>query len=232
MTATQTSYEEIRDRAKSEGWNNRKVKDALYAAGMPERRDELLAELGRSRGPAVTEPVAQPAAIPSAVAESMARHAEEQRAKAAAAQAELERLAALRLEDGDVLFCDAAPNTVTRVVNGYGRKEKFDNGGFRIGLKCGEIERVAYNTQCPDQFAGECYAVLKAVELAAEYGLKKVTIRNDRIGSFTSTTKRGYAGSKYLWVAQKIATEAGLAVTFDPCSSEENLADCVSRRND
>ena len=129
----------------------------------------------------------------------------------------------------DVIFCDAAPNRVERIVNANGKKMEFDNPGWRVGLKSGEYEERFYNTKCPDQFAGECFAVLKAVEKVAEIGLDSVTVRNDRITSFSASTKRGYAGAKYLYVAKKIAEEAGLDVDFEYVPGEENPADIVSR---
>ena len=128
------------------------------------------------------------------------------------------------------IYCDAAPNTVKRVVNGYGRQVKFDNGGFRIGVIAeGKAEAVYYNTVCPDQFAGECYSVLTAIDFAKKLGLTTITIRNDRIGSFFATRKKGYVGTKYLYVARKLAEEAGIEVEFDPCSSATNKADRLSR---
>lgn len=130
------------------------------------------------------------------------------------------------------IHCDSSENTVRATVNSYGKKIKFNNGGYRVGLFVLEdkTEAVFYNTQCPDQFAGECFAVLKAVEFATEAGCSEAVIVNDRIGSFVDSTKRGYVGAKYLWVAQKIASENGLEVSFDRCSSAENLADSVARR--
>lgn len=165
-------------------------------------------------------------------AERIALEADEAQARV---DAEAKRLAALEaITDGAVIFCDGCENTVVRVVNSYGRQQKFDNGGYRAGLKCGAFEAVYYNTQCPDQFAAECWSVLKAVEFAAERGLKSCTVRNDRIGGFEACNekkqRRGYVGAKYLSVAQKIAREHGLAVTFDPCSCEDNQADAVVRR--
>lgn len=128
------------------------------------------------------------------------------------------------------IYFDAHENTVRATVNRFGKKLKFDNGGHRIGIICGEIEAVYYNTVCPDQFAAECFGCLKAVEFAKEQGLKSVTLRNDRITSFQATTKRGYKGTTYLWLAEKMAREEGIEVDFEYVQSEENLADKVSRR--
>jgi hypothetical protein len=279
--AAAATYESIRDLARAENWPNRKIKEALFQAGLSDRKSELLAELGREAGQQVAAPAVDVAALTAAIGPAIVAVAEKgaygfskshrkaiildagfevtdiscrvfEELAAAALGAETEirnqklarerkeqeekalvekvRLAALRLADGDVIWCDSAENTVVRVVNSYGRQKKFDNGGYRVGLKCGEIERVFFNSQCPDQFAGECYSVLKSVELAAEHGCKSVTIRNDRIGGFEATTKRGYIGAKYLWVAKKIAIERGVTVNFNLCSSAENLADAVARQ--
>lgn len=229
---TVATYESIRDLAFAENLSNRKIKELLYQAGLNDRREEMLSELGREKGPAST-PKAVPQLDPEQKAKIEAERAAREQAEAvaaAAASAERNRLASLRLEDGATIWCDAAQNKVRRVVNGYGRKATFDNGGYRIGVKCGELERVFKNTQCPDSFAGECFAVLKSIELAAEHGCKAITVRNDRIGGFEATTKRGYIGAKYLWVAKKIAAEHGMTVLFDQCSGAENLADAVSRK--
>ena len=131
------------------------------------------------------------------------------------------------------IWCDAAENTVIRTVNSYGKKVKFHNGGYRIGILAetdsGEYETRFYNSRCPDQFAGECYAVLKAIELAAECKAKTIVVRNDRIGGFRASTKKGYIGAKYLFVAKKIADENGIDATFEMCTSRENRADSISR---
>lgn len=141
------------------------------------------------------------------------------------------------IRDGAVIWCDAAPNTVNRVVNGYGKQAKFDNGGYRAGVLVetpdGDHCERFINRSCPDQFAAECWSVLKAVELAKECELQSVTIRNDRISSFTAVSqkksRKGYIGSKYLYVAKRIAEAADLDVTFDRCTGAENRADRVSR---
>lgn len=129
-----------------------------------------------------------------------------------------------------IIWCDAAPNTVTKVVNGYGKQVKYNNGGYRAGIKCDAAEEVFVNRQCPDQFAAECWSVLKAVEFAVEHCIAECVIRNDRIGGFDATKKRGYIGAKYLWVAQKLASENNIQLEFDRCTGAENLADPVSRR--
>lgn len=187
--------------------------------------------LDREAGPAPE--VASPAAAHAQEAERAAAAERRAREQAEADRAEAARRQAVAdapLAGDGVIWCDAAENTVRRVMNGYGRVRKYDNGGYRVGLKSGACEQRHYNTRCPDQFSGECFAVLKAIELAAARGLSACTIRNDRIGGFEASTKRGYVGAKYLWVAKKIAAEAGLTVTFDRCSGTENLADRVSRQ--
>lgn len=223
MTAT---FEDIKAQAISEAWSNRKIKDALFATGMNDRRAELV-EAVRAVHPAVVvtqaalaEPV-KPVAIAPVVTEATTPVAEP-----------------MKLADGCTIFCDAAANKVKKVINAYGRQRTYDNGGMRIGIKSGEFEAAFYNTQCYhpksgalDSFAGECFAVLKAVEVAVQHGLKNVTISNDRIGGFVeqSGKKTQSKGFTYLFVAKKMADENNLTVTFDVCTGDENQADRISR---
>ncbi|MDQ3288928.1 MAG: hypothetical protein M3Q42_11860 [Pseudomonadota bacterium] len=247
MTATHT-FESFLSLAQESKWSRKQTRGELFKLNdetLWARRDELMQALGF----ATTD---QAAATQQAAAEESKQQAEAQ-AQAAReqwkaqqvareadqAQARLDeaaaRLAALEaIADGAVLWCDGCENTVTRVINAYGRQAKYDNGGYRAGLlietAAGKVEAVFTNTQCPDQFAAECWSVLKAIEFAAERGLKSCTVRNDRIGGFKATAKKNYKGTTYLQVAAKIAREAGLEVTFDQCRSAENLADAVCRR--
>lgn len=137
-----------------------------------------------------------------------------------------------------VIYSDSAENTRTTVINRFGKKMKFNNGGYRIGIY-DESEKKAVvhiNRKCPDQFAGECYSVLKAVEYAKNEGLESIIIINDRIGSFDAVSrkksKQGYVGAKYLYVAKKIQQENNISIEFDQCSSANNLADKYSRKED
>jgi DNA-binding transcriptional MerR regulator len=247
MTTTETNLtiEQIIDQARSENLSNKKIRSLLFHNGFdhkvefPAVRDALGREKGDSGEANRQAKLEAEAKADEARKAREAEYAKERAEKEAAekkARAEWETSQAKAKEaiaDGAVIWCDAAENTVTRVVNRFGRKAKYDNGGYRIGLLAetddGEYEAREYNTRCPDQFAGECFAVLKAVELAADCRAKKVTIRNDRIGGFEASTKRGYIGAKYLWVAKNMAEENGLGVTFDVCSGAENRADRISR---
>lgn len=247
-TAAETdklTIEEITEQARRQELSNKKIRSLLFHSGydhkieFPAIRDALGREKGDSgeaNRQAKLEAEAKAAEARKAREEQLAKERAEKEAaeKKAREKAAAERAKAkAAIANGAVIWCDAAENTVTRVVNRFGRKAKFDNGGYRIGLLAetdqGLYEERAYNTRCPDQFAGECYAVLKAVELATECGAKSVTIRNDRIGGFQASTKRGYIGAKYLWIASKMAEENELVVIFDLCSSKENRADHVSR---
>lgn len=249
---TTHTYESFLDLARESKWTRKQTRNELYKLNCPElweRRDELMAALGFATTDQTAaaqqvelakqreaDEAARQAAAEREEAERVAREADEAQAKV---DAELARIAALEaITDGAVIWCDACENTETRVVNGYGRHAKFDNGGYRAGLlistEAGQVEEVYYNRQCPDQFAAECWSVLKAVEFASERGLKTCVIRNDRIGGFDSLSekkqKKGGKAATYLAVAARIARDAGLAVTFDRCTSEENLADAVCRR--
>jgi hypothetical protein len=247
MTAIHT-FESFLTLARESKWSRKQMRSELFALNSPElwaRRDELMAALGfatTDQTPAAQQAAAEEskkqfeaqaqAAAERREAERVAREADEAQARV---DAEAARLAALEaIIDGAVIYCDGAENTVTRVVNSHGRQQKFDNGGYRAGLKIGDYEVVFFNTKCPDQFAAECWSVLKAVEFATERGLKSCTIRNDRIGAFDAMNeknmRKGGKAATYLKVAARIAAEHGLAVTFDPCTSAENLADAVVRR--
>lgn len=135
----------------------------------------------------------------------------------------------------NIIYCDAAPNTVKKQIGSHGKMVKFDNGGYRIGVydETAAQAIIHYNTRCPDQFAGECFSVLRAIEYAKDAGLDSITVRNDRIGGFDAVSKKkarqGYIGGQYLWIASKIAKESNIEVTFEWVSSGENKADCYSR---
>lgn len=250
MTTQQTSLTiaEITEQAREENLSNKKIRSLLFHNGFdhkvefPAIREALGREVGDS-GEANLLSKQQAEAEAAEAREVREAELEKQREQREAeakakekAAAEAKQAALDSIADGCVIWCDAAPNTVTKVVNRFGKQRKFDNGGYRVGIlaegESGNYEANFQNRQCPDQFAGECFAVLKAIEFAAERGLKSATIRNDRIGGFEATTKRGYAGTKYLWVAKKIAEENGLDVTFALCSGEENRADRISRTED
>lgn len=128
------------------------------------------------------------------------------------------------------IYTDAAKNTVSRVVNRYGKKVAFDNGGYRIGLfieESGEEIRH-YNTRVTDSFAAETFGILKAVEEAARRAasLEPIVIRFNG-GSPQETRSRD--GNKYVAVMRKIIQAGGLNVTFEPIDGAENKADRVSR---
>lgn len=130
------------------------------------------------------------------------------------------------------IYCDAAKNKVSKIVNRFGRNKTYDNGGYRIGiLAVGIAEAIYVNQKCPDQFAAECWSVLKTVEVAVELDLKSITIINDCICGFKASTKKGYIGAKYLWIAKNIAEENDIEVQFEDCTSDENLADPISRND-
>lgn len=244
----EATFESVLESARQNKWSRKQTRSELYKLNCPElwaRRDELMAALGFATTDQTA--VAQQAAAEQSKQEA-ARQVEETKARMEATRLAAEEVARQEREaaaarqaaalaaitDGAEIWCDACENTVVRVVNSYGRQSTFDNGGYRAGIKIGDYEAVFYNRQCPDQFAAECWSVLKAVEVAAERGLKLCTVRNDRIGGFEAcngkSIKRGYIGAKYLYVASKIASENGIAVNFEPCSSADNLADAVCRR--
>jgi hypothetical protein len=241
----QLTIAEIIDQARREDLSNKKIRSLLFHAGFdhkvefPAIRDALGREAGDDGAAnlAVKQQAADEAAArraERAAADQLGRESREQAEREAREKAAADRqLAKESIADGCIIWCDAAQNTVVKVVNSYGRQAKFDNGGYRVGLvaetSAGDYVARHANTKCPDQFAGECYAVLKAVELAVEAGLQSCVIRNDRIGGFDASTKRGYIGAKYLWIAKQMSEEQGLAVTFEPCSGSENRADRASR---
>lgn len=122
-----------------------------------------------------------------------------------------------------VIYCDSAPLKTVGVMVG-------------VHIETWNGERVAFgsfvNSKCPDQFAGECYSVLKAIECARQLGAKKLFVLNDRIGGFRATDKKRYAGTKYLAVAATIADQAGITVKFYKIAKsdgQKNLADRYTR---
>ena len=232
------SVEEIIEVARRENLTSKKIRSLLYHNGYDQATEFPKIREALGREVVAVSPKPQPQVDHQASLreqeDARRREAAEEAAEQARREREAQRAAAkAAIARGAVIWCDAAENTVTRVVNAYGRKAKFHNGGYRVGLlaetDAGEYEAREYNSRCPDQFAAECYAVLKAVELAADAGAATVTVRNDRIGGFEASTKRGYIGAKYLWVAAKLASDNDLTVTFDRCSGAENRADRVSR---
>jgi hypothetical protein len=150
-----------------------------------------------------------------------------------------------------ILWVDASENTGRIPANVLGGLA-FNSGGYRIGLLLQQdgqpdITQVHYNARCPDQYAGECYAVLKGIELVTgqirtsflrqeavpggmnESSFKQLVLRSDRITSFRDCIKKDYEGTKYLRRAEYLASEAIILVNFKTCLSEENLADAVLR---
>lgn len=129
-----------------------------------------------------------------------------------------------------IVYCDAAIRT-----DAIGAKV-----AVIVQLEDGTevLRRTAVNGNCHtingdyDQFAAECFGVLKAVETAKDVGFKRIEIRNDRISSFSASTKRDYDGSKYLFVARRISEENGILVTFRHVSGEDNIADSLSRSSE
>lgn len=253
-TSEQLTIEQIIERARAENLSNKKIRSLLFHAGFDYRVEfpAIREALGRQAGP--SGPSEEEIAAKQAAEEAAAQARQEQLARETEARAEADKkareeaaaqqvAAKAAIADGAVIWCDAAQNMVEKVVNRFGRKVKRDNGGCRTGLlvetPAGVYDQVDFNTKtyhdktgAYDQFAAECYAVLKAVELAVDCGLTNCTVRNDRIGGFKASTKRGYIGAKYLFVASKIAVDNVLTVTFDRCEGSENRADKVSRRQD
>ena len=256
MTNSSKSYEQIRDEVKvmqAEGKSGlcRFVKDELFSANLSARKEEMLRELGLAKGAdgqslaALTEAEKAAREAKEAAKAEQNRIVAERQAKAAekaaeriarekaAEEAKAAQLIAAKaaITNGAVIWCDAADNKNGRYHNGC-------RIGLRVDTEAGRFTAQHYNTKtfsektgAYDQFAAECYGVLKAVELAIECKLTTCVIRNDRIGGFEASTRRGYIGAKYLWVAQKMAVENNLEVEFDRCTGDENLADYVSRKS-
>lgn len=134
------------------------------------------------------------------------------------------------------VYVDAAPNKWKKVVNKHG---KIIRGTY--GFKCsgcneeGDELFTHINGQADYQVEGEAYAILKAVEYAAEQGIGMLEIINDNsavvgavMNDFRMKSRKSKAG-KYLWVAGKIANEHGVVVSAEWCASEDNKADGLSR---
>jgi translation elongation factor EF-1alpha len=126
------------------------------------------------------------------------------------------------------IFCDAAENTVRRVVNSYGKIRTFNNGGYRIGVcDANGHEARFYNTRVDNSFSAEAFAILKAVECAAEWGYTDVVVMSDCAHAYGRTKNRD--ASKYSWVADKIAAERGVTFRVEAIAGADNPADKVSR---
>ncbi len=69
MSTVTISFEEIKQQAIKQAWTNRKIKDAMFAAGMNDRRAELVAAV-RAIHPVVEQPVVAvaPASVVAPVA--------------------------------------------------------------------------------------------------------------------------------------------------------------------
>jgi hypothetical protein len=129
-----------------------------------------------------------------------------------------------------LVYCDAA-----RRSNAVGAKAAvivLDEAGTEVA-RCTAVNGNCHTANGDyDQFAAECFGVLKAVETAKEMKLSRIEVRNDRIGSFEASTKFGYDGAKYLWLAKKIAAENSMLVTFNQIAGEDNIADGLSRSSE
>jgi len=128
-----------------------------------------------------------------------------------------------------IVYVDAAKNTVSRVVNSYGKINTFDNGGFRIGVVCEGRNARYVNTKAEDSFAAETYALFKGLEFALEVrpDVKIVVIRSDcqQAGAITKNEQ----ANTYVRVLEKTARERGVTIRHEFVSGSENPADRVSR---
>jgi hypothetical protein len=125
-----------------------------------------------------------------------------------------------------------AQNTVTKVVNRFGRQATYNNGGFRVGLVIGEPAQkfAAINKQAAYATEAECWGVLRAVEYAIGQGWRKVLIVANQAGFGHSRDSRN-KGQFFLDLAQAKAAVAELEVEFESPEGS-NPAAAVARSSD
>lgn len=124
-----------------------------------------------------------------------------------------------------------AQNTVTKVVNRFGRQATYNNGGFRVGFVIGEPAQkfAAINKQAAYATEAECWGILRAVEYTIGQGWKSVRIVAAQAGFGHSRDSRN-KGQFFLDLAQAKAAVAELEVEFEHPDGNPALA--VARSSD
>ena len=134
-----------------------------------------------------------------------------------------------------VIYCDSVGNfTLERGSND--KVVRTSLAGHRIGVVACTPEGhvlgsgLFSNSVCPDQYAGACWAVLRAVEIVIEYGAEIIGIRTQQVENLGSSTRQGYRGSRYLEIAREAAWKVKTRCYFEPMDKYSiNLAEYVAR---
>lgn len=122
----------------------------------------------------------------------------------------------------------AAENKVNKVINSYGKKKTYHNGGFRIGLRISKDERYISVTKAAT-YSGlaESWGVLRAVEYAIAQGVKELTVCTvDHCAS--TRRKSGF----FIKLAHAKAEVANMKLEIERVGKEENMACDLARDQD
>jgi len=122
----------------------------------------------------------------------------------------------------------AAENKVTKVINSYGKKKTYHNGGFRIGMRIEHFGGFICITKAAT-YSGlaESWGVLRAVEWAAANGINDLTVCTvDHCTS--SRRKSGF----FIKLAHAKAEVAGMKMEIQRVGKEDNNAVDLARDQD
>lgn len=122
----------------------------------------------------------------------------------------------------------AAENQVTKVINKFGKKKTYHNGGFRIGLRISQTERYICITKSAS-YSGvaESWGVLRAVEYAIAQGVQELTVFT--VDHCESTRRKG---SFFIKLAHAKAEVAGMKLEIEAVGKHENCACDLARDQD
>lgn len=130
-------------------------------------------------------------------------------------------------------FVDAAANRLEKIINVYGKKNSWTEG-FKAAVvsEDGTVKQTFVNRKASNSLMAEAWAVLKGIEVARDIAIAasvvapEIVIASDVIAGFDYPA---HDGETYLQIAAKIATQAGMTVTFERVEGSENPADSLSR---
>ncbi|HRJ11381.1 MAG TPA: hypothetical protein PK490_19815 [Prosthecobacter sp.] len=122
----------------------------------------------------------------------------------------------------------AAENKVTKVINSYGKKKTYHNGGFRVGVSIeGEGDFICITKSATYSGLAESWGVLRAVEWAIAQGIKDLKVCTvDHCTS--SRRKSGF----FLKLAHAKAEVAGMTLDVERIGKEDNDAVDLARDQD
>jgi len=122
----------------------------------------------------------------------------------------------------------AAENKVTKVINSYGKKKTYHNGGFRVGLDIsGEGGCISITKAATYSGLAESWGVLRAVEYAIAQGVKELTVCT--VDHCTSPRRKS---GFFLKLAHAKAEVAGMKLEVERVGKEDNNAHDLARDQD